>query len=158
MPNALIHTIEPEGSLHAEHDTVLSERNVCIAYHKEGRAALHKTLAGPSFKRWVQPQQLIARDELMDPNGTTTWQGAAARSVLYGFSESVPHRSRPPISVGRSGGCRPTDRASDRANGGYDGRRICNDCYIRGRSGPGHVSRSPISPAPWPATSMPLMR
>jgi hypothetical protein len=87
MPNALIHTIEPEGSLHAEHDTVLSERNVCIAYHKEGRAALHKTLAGPSDKRWVQPQQLIARDELMDPNGTTTWQGAAARSVLYGFSE-----------------------------------------------------------------------
>ena len=81
MPNALIHTIEPEGALHAEHDTVLSERNVCIAYHKEGRAALHKTLAGPSFKRWVQPQQLIARDELMDPNGTTTWQGAAARSA-----------------------------------------------------------------------------
>ena len=64
MRNAFIRTIAPEGTAHAEHDVVISERRVCIAYHSGSRSALHKTLAGPADKRWVQPQQLIARDEL----------------------------------------------------------------------------------------------
>ena len=73
------------------------------------------------------------------------------------FPELLPHRSGPRSrSVGRGGADRPTEPPTELL--AVTGARICNGC----NDSPLHMrlksSRSPISPAPWPAGGMQLMR